>query len=326
MKKKAGNLFFSVLAIILACIFIYLTLKQTNLETLRSAAKEANYFWFLVSMVLSIFSYWFRAARWKLLLDPIGHPIKNRSAFWSISLGYFANLTIPRSGEIARATSLYKMEKVPVNKSIGTIVLERVIDVLFLLLFLALTLIYNYQTLLSFLSMGKKPSLDNLYIAGGILFIGILLFFLFHKKFNHFPVYQKLTFFFKGIWVGFKSILKLEKRGLFIIYSFAIWICYFFMTYVVLFAFDETSRFGVAEGFFLIVAGAVGMILPAVGGLGYPYVMSMAFGAMYMANGQTVEEGRTVGNYFGLMLYFAQIISILIFGFLSIYYIGKAKK
>ena len=75
------------------------------------------------------------------------------------------------------------------------------------------------------------------------------------------------------------------------------------------------------EGFFLIVAGALGMILPAVGGLGYPYVMSIAFAAIFLSQGDTAEEGRMVGSYFGLMLYFAQVISILIFGFLSFYFI-----
>jgi len=97
------------------------------------------------------------------------------------------------------------------------------------------------------------------------------------------------------------------------------------MTYVVIFAFPETSHFGLGEGFFLIVSGALGMILPAVGGLGYPYVMSIAFAAIYLTQGQTAEEGRVVGNYFGLMLYFAQIISILIFGFLAIYFIGRTR-
>src|SRR5690606_28043009 len=123
---------------ILAAVFIWLTLKQTDIEVLKSAAKRANYFWFIASMALSIFSYWLRAARWKLLLEGIGYEMKTKSGFWAVSLGYFTNLVIPRSGEIARATSLYKMEKVPADKSIGTIVLERVIDVLFLALFFVL--------------------------------------------------------------------------------------------------------------------------------------------------------------------------------------------
>lgn len=323
MNARSGQIIFTTIAIILAALFIGLTLKDTDFEVLREAAREADYIWFLASMALSIFSYWLRAARWKLLLEPIGHPVRTQSGFWAISFAYFMNLTIPRSGEIARATSLYKMEKVPADKSIGTIVLERVIDVFFLGLFFLLTLVSNSGMLFSFFSLSEKPSPGKFLIAFGLLTLMGIVFFFIRNRIRNLKLYQKGVQFLRGIWIGFKSILKLRKRTLFVVYSFAIWFCYFLMTYLVFFAFPATSGFGLSEGFFLIVAGALGMILPAVGGLGYPYVMSMAFAAVFMANGQTDEEGKTIGNYFGLMLYFAQVISILIFGFLAIYFIGK---
>lgn len=325
MKAKTGQLIFTIIAIVLAGLFIGLTINATNFDELKLAAKEANYFWIVASMVLSIVSYWLRAARWKLLLEPIGYPIKTQSGFWAISFAYFMNLTIPRSGEIARATSLYKMEKVPADKSLGTIVLERVIDLLFLGLFFLLTLIFNSQTLHSFFSMGEKFPIGKLLILIGILILIGFLFFLIRNRIRNLKIYQKGIQFLQGIWIGFKSILKLKQRTLFVAYSVGIWVCYFLMTYLVLFAFPETENFGLGEGLFLIISGALGMILPAVGGLGYPYVMSMAFAAIYISNGQTAEEGKSVGNYFGLILYFAQIISILIFGLLSIYFIGKNK-
>lgn len=323
MKVQTGQLIFTIIAIALAGLFIGLTVKATNFEELKIALQQANYFWIIASMILSIVSYWLRAARWKLLLEPIGHPIKTQSGFWAISFAYFMNLTIPRSGEIARATSLYKMENIPVDKSLGTIVLERVIDILFLGLFFLLTFIFNSQTLFSFFSMGEKFPVGKLLILIGIFVLIGFIFFLIRNRIKNLKIYQKGIEFLKGIWIGFKSILKLKNRTLFVAYSVAIWICYFLMTYLVLFAFPATEHFGLGEGFFLIVSGALGMILPAVGGLGYPYVMSMAFAAIYLSHGQTAEEGKAVGNYFGLILYFAQIISILIFGLLSIYFIGK---
>lgn len=325
MKSKVSQFLFILIAILLAGIFIWLTLKQTDFKVLKEAAGRANYIWFLISMVLSIVSYWLRAARWKLLIEPLGYTVSTKSAFWAVSLGYFTNLTIPRSGEIARATSLYKMEKVPADKSIGTIVLERVVDLIFLGIFFLLTFLFNAETLFSFFSFTDQSSFGSYGIALGVLVLIFLVFFAFRTSLKGFSLFQKIEIFLKGMWVGFKSILHLKKRWEFIAYSFGIWICYFFMTYLVIFAFPEISHFGLGEGFFLIVAGALGMILPAVGGLGYPYVMSIAFAAIYLTQGQTAEEGKTVGNYFGLMLYFAQIISILIFGFLAIYFIGKKK-
>src|SRR5690606_13402356 len=296
---------------------------ETDFGVLKSAAKRANYFWFLLSMAISIFSYWLRAARWKLLLGPIGYEIQVKSACWAVSLGYFMNLVIPRSGEISRATSLYKMEKVPADKSIGTIVLERVIDVFFLALFLGLSFIFNVDTIVSFFSFTEKPSLGKYAIVAGLIIILILIILAFRKKLKGFSLYQRIELFLLGIWEGFKAIMHLKQRFKFILYSFGIWFCYFLMTYVIFFAFPETSNFGLAEGFFLIVAGALGMIMPAVGGLGYPYVMSLAFSAIYLSQGNSADDGKMVGNYFGLMLYFAQIISILIFGILSFYFIAR---
>ncbi len=325
MKSKITNLIFTLIAVFLAAVFIVLTIKETDFEVLKSAAKRANYFWFFLSMAISILSYWLRAARWKLLLKPLGYEIEVKSAFWSVSLGYFMNLVIPRSGEISRATSLYKMEKAPADKSIGTIVFERVIDVFFLLLFFGLTLVFNAKTLSSFISFSEKPSLGKYAILGSIFLLLFLVVLAFRKRLKGFSLYRRIELFLRGIWQGFKAILKLKERGKFVAYSFGIWFCYFLMTYLVLFAFPETSHYGLGEGFFLIVAGALGMILPAVGGLGYPYVMSLAFAAIYLSNGQTAEEGKLVGNYFGLMLYFAQIISILIFGILSFYYIARIR-
>lgn len=326
MKSKIGQYTFILIALILAGVFIYLTLQQTDFQILKAAAQRANYFWFFVSMALSILSYWLRAARWKYLLSPMGYEVPTRSGFWAISLAYFANLTIPRSGEVARATSLYKMEKVPVDKSLGTIVLERVIDVLFLGLFLGLTLVFNFQALQSFLDFAENPSWGNYGMGIGVLVLVCITIYAFRNFLRRFPLFKRIELFLRGIWTGFKSILLLKERTKFILYSFAIWICYFLMTYLVLFAFPETSHFGLGEGFFLIIAGVLGMILPVVGGLGYPYVMSMAFAAVYLSHGQTAEEGKIIGNYFGLMLYFAQIISILIFGILSFYFIPKISR
>jgi len=200
-----------------------------------------------------------------------------------------------------------------------------VIDLLFLGLFFALTLVFNAKTLSTFLEMGNRPSLDKFVYAVGVLILASILFYALRKRLKKLPFYQKIIHFILGIWTGIKSILHLQKRGLFILYSFGIWICYFLMTYLVIFAFPATEHFGLGEGFFLLIAGALGMILPAVGGLGYPYVMSIAFSAIYISSGQTADEGRAIGNYFGLLLYFAQILAILIFGILSIFYISKNK-
>lgn len=332
MKSKLKQSLFLIFASLLAVFFIVITVKQIDFGRVQNALKEANYFWIFASMAVSIFSYWLRAARWNLLLHPMGYQTKTQSGFWAIAFAYFMNLTIPRSGEVARATSMYKMEKVPFEKSFGTIVLERVIDLFFLGLVFGLTIIFNYDTLSQFIELGNKanantpqhePSYLKFYIAGGIIITAIIVVLAFWNKIVQTSLYLKVLGFLKGLWEGILSISKLQKRGLFIFYSFAIWISYFLMTYLVFFAFPDTSHFGIPEGLFLLIAGSLGMILPVSGGLAYPYIMSMAFSAIYLATGGEEHEGRAIGDYFGLILYTAQVISMISFGLISIVMISR---
>ena len=335
MKSQIKQSLFLIIASLLALFFVVITVKQIDFERVANTLKETNYFWIFASMAISILTYWIRAARWNLLLHPMGYHTKTSSGFWAISFAYFMNLTIPRSGEFARATSLYKMEKVPFEKSFGTIVLERVIDLLFLGLFFGLTLIFNYDTLMRFIELGNKEkthqtasesSFLNYYIALAILILGVVIVGVFWKKITQSKLIEKLKTFLLGIWEGIKSISKLQKRGLFVFYSFALWICYFLMTYLVFFAFPDTENFGIPEGLFLLIAGSLGMILPVSGGLAYPYVMSIAFSAVYLAKGGNQDEGRAIGDYFGLILYIAQVISMILFGLIAIYKIARIRR
>ena len=334
MKSKIKQSLFLIIASLLALFFVVITVKQIDFERVASVLKETNYFWIFASMAISILTYWIRAARWNLLLKPMGYNTKTSSGFWAISFAYFMNLTIPRSGEVARATSFYKMENVPFEKSFGTVVLERVIDLIFLGLFFGLTLLFNYEALMKFIELGNKekavqttePSYLKYYIALGVITLAVILIGVFWKKITQLKLFGKIKTFLLGLWEGIKSISKLEKRGLFIFYSVSLWTCYFLMTFVVFFAFPDTKGFGIAEGLFLLIAGSLGMILPVSGGLAYPYVMSIAFSAVYLAKGGDQHEGRAIGDYFGLILYIAQVISMISFGLIAIYKISRIRR
>lgn len=340
MENRLKQFIFLGIAVGLALVFLVLTLRKIeNFDDIINAFKKANHFWILASMAISIYTYWLRAVRWNMLLEPIGYRIKPINGFWSIAFAYFMNLTIPRSGEIARATTLYKTEGVPVDKSFGTIVVERVIDLIFLGVFFLLTLAFNYETLISFLNIGgQERSLDGVEassgfpvwvwygLAGLIIGLGLLVVLALMKPDITRKLINRIFGFLMGIVEGMKSILKLKKRLKFFLYTAGIWICYFLMTYLVFFAFEETSHFGLAEGLFLIISGTLGMILPVSGGLGYPYIMGIAFSAIYVSAGNPVSEGERIGNYFGIIMYVAQVFCMILFGLLSIWFIAKNKK
>ena len=138
------------ISLAIASFFMWFALKGMEFKKIAGYFAKANYFWVFAATVFGVLAYWFRAVRWNLLLEPMGYKISNSNSFWTISFGYLMNLTIPRSGELARSTALFSVEKVPVEKSFGTIILERVIDLICMVGFLGLTLIFKYKAILSF--------------------------------------------------------------------------------------------------------------------------------------------------------------------------------
>ena len=191
MEEKKSSAFKNAVTVLvsiaIAGLFLWVALKGLHLDKIKVSLKKANYFWVAFASVFGVSAYWFRAIRWNLLLEPMGHKISNTNALWSISFGYLMNLTIPRSGEVARSTALYGVEKVPVDKSFGTIILERVIDLVCMMLFLGLTLIFKFEAIRSFYDNSgfqPNPAIFILILAAGI--IGLILFFKFKEKFLRF--------------------------------------------------------------------------------------------------------------------------------------------
>ena len=154
MEEKKPSLLKNILTILIsiaiAGLFLWLALKGLDFDKIKGSLQKANYLWVLCAGFFVVTAYWFRAIRWNLLLEPMGHKISNTNSLWSLSFGYLMNLTIPRSGEVARSTALYGVEKVPVDKSFGTIILERVVDLVCMGIFALLTLIFKYDALLAF--------------------------------------------------------------------------------------------------------------------------------------------------------------------------------
>ncbi|UOV00091.1 flippase-like domain-containing protein [Chryseobacterium daecheongense] len=203
MEKKTPNPLKSVITIIVslafAGFFLWLALKGLDFEVIQKSLAKANYLWVAFAAVFGLLAYWFRAIRWNILLEPMGYKISDSNALWSISFGYLMNLTIPRSGEVARATALYGVEKVPVDKSFGTIILERVVDLVCMLGFLGLTLVFKYDAILSFYEhSGVQINPNKILIAIVTVIIGTVLFFAFKKSWQMFLFLGKLLVLLMG--------------------------------------------------------------------------------------------------------------------------------
>lgn len=349
MEKKSNKTLKSVLTIVIslafAGFFLWLALRGLDFKVIQKSLTKANYLWVAFAAVFALLAYWFRAIRWNLLLEPMGHKISSSNALWSLSFGYLMNLTIPRSGELARATALYGVEKVPVDKSFGTIILERVVDLVCMLGFLLLTVIFKFKAIVSFYDFvmeqkDKKevfePSFferimmklgvedfDSFYLYLKIIILIIVLTALFvfyrYKK-------EALINFGKGILQGLTSIFKLQEKGKFIIYTVGIWVSYYFAAYLVCFALPETSDFTFADGFFIIVVGTLGMIIPASGGIGaFNLAMKFGFMALFLAMGKSAELGGEMGLTYSFISLPLQIVVMLVMGLISIPILAKAR-
>lgn len=313
---------------------MWLAFRGLEFEKIVAYFKSANYLWVLIAAIFGLFAYWFRAIRWNLLLEPMGYSIKNSSALWTISFGYLMNLTIPRSGELARSTALYSLENVPVNKSFGTIILERVVDLCCMVLFLGLTLFFKYDAIEKFYhhafsgDSGKSGSKDNvvLYSVIGIVLVFSLLFYLFRQKLSSNPFISKVSKFLNGIWQGIISIFKLKQPLKFIAYSLAIWVCYYLGAYLVCFAIEPTAHFTPADGFFIIVVGTLGMMVPASGGIGaFHFALKIGIGALFLSQGKSFEEGAEVGLAYAFISHTMQLALMALMGFISIPMLARLK-
>jgi len=331
MKKKSNKTLKSFLTIVIslafAGFFLWLALRGLDFKVIQKSLAKANYLWVAFAAVFALLAYWFRAIRWNLLLEPMGHKISSSNALWSLSFGYLMNLTIPRSGEVARATALYGVEKVPVDKSFGTIILERVVDLICMLGFLGLTLIFKYDAILAFYKnsgININPNKILLVLAG--LAVAGVLFFVFKNKFVNVPVLGKIIGFIDGILLGLTSIFKLKEKVKFILYTIGIWVSYYFAAYLVCFALPETSDFTFADGFFIIVVGTLGMIIPASGGIGaFNLAMKYGFMALFLAMGKSAEFGGEMGLTYSFISLPLQIVVMLVMGLISIPMLAKAR-
>lgn len=331
MEKKSNKTLKSFLTIVIslafAGFFLWLALRGLDFKVIQKSLAKANYIWVAFAAVFALLAYWFRAIRWNLLLEPMGHKISSSNALWSLSFGYLMNLTIPRSGEVARATALYGVEKVPVDKSFGTIILERVVDLICMLGFLGLTLIFKYEAILAFYKNSGININPNkiLLVVGGLAVAGVL-FFVFKNKFVNVPVLGKIIGFIEGIIQGLTSIFKLKEKGKFILYTIGIWVSYYFAAYLVCFALPETSDFTFADGFFIIVVGTLGMIIPASGGIGaFNLAMKYGFMALFLAMGKSAELGGEMGLTYSFISLPLQIVVMLVMGLISIPMLAKAR-
>ena len=304
--SKIASVFIPLLLGFGLIYYQYTTLSVEELNKIKFCFQKANYFYIFLSLIISLFGYWARAYRWKYSLQHLGYQTNFKNDFMSVCVSYFMNLTIPRSGEITRAALLKKYENVPFDKGFGTIVAERIVDLILFLLFVGLAFILQFEKLYNFIK--EKISIEKIILFGIIgLFLGIV--FLLIWIYAEWKIIKKLKNKFSGLIEGMLSIVMMKDKWKYIFFSFLIWFSYLLMFYIPIYALPETANIG----FDIVIMGfifgslAVGF---TNGGLGaYPLAIAMIFSLYGISN--------DIGTAFGWLAWTSQTILTIFLGLLS---------
>jgi len=296
---------------------VYKDLTPENISDINKSFHEINYVFLLLSVLFGIFSHLSRAWRWKYPLNHLGYKPKIYNSFFTTMIGYFANIGIPRSGEILRCGVMSKYENIPFTKLVGTVIAERVADLIILFLCIATVFFIQFDLLKNyFIELGLLDIFSpiKLLIIGITFLILIFIFYLIITKSNR-SIFTKIRLFLSGIKEGIQSILMMPNRGWFLFHTIFIWLMYFLMFYITFFSLKDIQSVPMGGVFTAFVLGGVS-IAATNGGIGaYP----LAISSVLMLYG--VEE--TTGYAFGWAIWTAQTIMIVVLGLISLLLVSK---
>jgi glycosyltransferase 2 family protein len=302
----------------LGILFVWLTVKDINQQQwqhIQLSIKNARHWIIVPVFIMLLLSHYSRALRWKILMQPLGYTPTTFNTFAAVMIGYLVNAGVPRLGEVVKCTLLSRYENVRADKLIGTIVVERAIDVVCLLLVFILALAfqgniigdYTMELLGDFFKdkTGQFSSLKIMLFILGLLIFCILIYFLL-KRFGHIDAVAKLKKIISGVLLGLNSIRLIKNKGGFIFHTLFIWSMYLASTAVGIYALRETDHLGIGAGLATLGVGSIGMIATP-GGIGaYPFLVAKL---MFL-----YEVPEATGTALGWLLWSAQTIIILLGG------------
>ncbi len=329
MSKNLKKILNITFPIALGSLIIFLFYRQLDAEAIASFQnyfKTANYFWVFAAVLITFISHLSRAMRWQMMIKSLNYNISFSKAFYSLFVNYLVNLGIPRTGEIARCAVLRQYNNIPFDKSFGSLVNERIIDVLILGFVGLMVAIFQFDIFYSFMEKYLFPFVEakgldknyELFIAIAFFLILCLLFFVWLIKKGKFPLQKKLSNLFSGLKEGIVSISKLEKPLLFVFHSIFIWLMYWLMTYVIFFAVKGGEDVTVMMSLSILFFATFAFILVSGGFGAYPVALGVVL-SLYGID-------AIIGNAAGWLLWGGQTLMILTVGAISFFMLSLEKK
>lgn len=306
----------------LSILLLWLTFRHVNLTDVWDKIKAAKMWWVLLSMAFAFLAIVSRAYRWNMLIESSGYKPLLSNSTYAVLFAYLANLAFPRLGEVTRCGALSKKENIPFDILLGTVIVERAIDVICLLLSIALVFMLEFQTMGNFLyekvfkGIGASINLTSVAIMLlALVGIGVGLRILFKSKTSSAFV-LKIRKMVAGVISGLSSIKKIRNLPIFIFHTFFIWLMYYFMIYVCFFSLPATAVLGIKECFLILVAGGLGMSAPAPGGIGAYHKLVSEGLALY-------DVPISDGVAFATLLHTSQIVEMVVCGVFALIMLGS---
>ena len=322
--------FFSLFKILLSIgLGIYLTwyifdkMSENDIAVFKTAILDSNPWLIAVSLVLAFITYVSRAYRWKYTLHPLGYKSSFQNQYHSLMIGYLVNMTIPRAGEFTRALMLNRSDNIPVAGSFGTIVTERIIDMLILLsiafgtIFLNKSEAYAIMTNLKNSFLGESSTRDGYvaYWALGVLIL-IVIALVINKNLR-----DKVTRFLRSLQEGILSIFKMKKLGAYIFHTLLIWGSYLLMFALPFWALEQTANVPISGMLLAFIFGAIGISFTN-GGMGaYPLLIGIT--VAYYLSEMGVADSLAIGNALGMVIWATQTIFLILLGLFSLLLMPK---
>lgn len=327
-KSVVYNVIKYLALLTLAVVLLYFSFKGVKWSDFISGLRSCNYSWIIVSMLVGIFGFFLRALRWRLLLLPLNKEITVREAFDGINISYLTNFALPRAGEFARCGVIAKTKKVTFEACLGTVVVERSLDLLCLMLWTFVILLFKWDLFGSFIEQQLLNPLfgqfSSLFWPLIILIISILIIFvlawLFREKLLIIKLFEKIAKLIDGLKNGLLSVFKMKNKWLFIFYTLLIWGTYWLTSYATILAFPNVGDLNYIDALFLMIVGGLGWVVPVQGGIGaYHFIVSLALAKVYGID-------QSSGVVFATISHESQALVMIICGVISLISISLWKK
>ena len=323
MKRKILTalklILFIGLGIFLTWLFLH-NLTAEDKQKILDSYKDVKWGWIILVGIIGLLSNYFRTLRWNMLLETMGYKPSFMNSFMAVMIGYFANMALPRLGEVIRCSILNKYEKIAINKSFGTVVVDRALDIFVFIILFLLTVLFQFSLLKDYAYNRVYVPMTNkfgaislhymLYILLFICILTLLFIFILRKRIAHFKIYIKIADLVKGFWHGLKSIAYVKNPFLFVFHTLMIWVCYLAGAYFGFFILKGTAGLGFSAAIASLSFGTISYMV-IQGGIGvYPIIISETL-SLYSVD-------KAIGFGFGWLVWSLQSIEIIIIGIISL--------